>query len=66
MINCEHCLDTGVVQGSFHKHGKDNSLLVQCQKCKNIKAYSEQIKALYGQKETPQEKINRLLGRNNT
>ena len=60
---CRTCGGKGHVQGSVMRNGQAYPMVVRCPKCRDIKAYSDEIKAKYGSKETEQEKINRILGR---
>jgi hypothetical protein len=63
-INCVHCLDKGWVIDSMLKSNVSYPRITLCHACKNVAAYSKEIKSRYGnQQETAQEKINRLTGR---
>lgn len=63
-INCKKCLDRGFIDTSHFRGGREYPQITLCNECKNMAAYSAEIKKRFGQtKETEQEKINRLLGR---
>lgn len=63
-MKCKVCGDRGYIESSFMRNGRDENTIIKCVHCDNTKAYSEEIKRRYGSiKETPQEKINRILGR---
>lgn len=63
---CTRCFGRGFIEETHLKSLQEYPLTMVCPKCKDMKGYSDHIKQKYGNNddETPQEKINRLIGRN--
>lgn len=63
MVKCFTCAGRGWIETAVLKDGRRYNALQACPSCDNKKAYYDEVRRRYGTKETEQQKINRLLGR---
>lgn len=65
-MRCLECEDKGYLDSSYMKDNREYDMIILCPNCEDRTAYAAEIKRRYGnQKESEQEKINRVLGRKN-
>lgn len=61
---CLTCKNQGFIDSSYIKDGREYPVLAICFSCKDKEKYNIEVKKRYGnKKESEQEKVNRLLGR---